>query len=189
MPAPDPADLGPLAPLAGTWEGTDGLDVAFHNAKGVVGETPYRERVVMNPFGPVENGTQVLYGLDYRMSAWRLDEDEPFHTECGYWLWDAADGQVLRSFMVPRGSTILAGGQAVADSTEMVLEAHAGSETHGILSNAYLAAQARATTYSCTITVHGPDSWSYDETTMIEVARLAEPLAHTDRNTLHRVAD
>ena len=91
MPAPSPADLGPLAALAGTWEGADGIDVAFSNSVGDSVETPYRERVVFNPFGPVDNGAQCLFGLDYRMAAWRtaVEEVDPFHTEVGYWLWDA----------------------------------------------------------------------------------------------------
>ena len=72
---PDYTAWGPLAHLIGTWEGDEGLDVAFAHATGSVGETPYRERTVMNPFGPVDNGTQALYGLDYRMSAWRGDRD------------------------------------------------------------------------------------------------------------------
>ena len=71
MPAPDPGLLGPLAALIGTWEGDEGLDVSFHNADHAIGDTPYRERVTMNPFGPVDNGKQCLYGLDYRMAAWR----------------------------------------------------------------------------------------------------------------------
>src|SRR5581483_7883163 len=96
-------ELGPLAGLQGTWEGEAGLDIAFSNEKGTMGETPFRERTTFNPFGPVENGSEVLYGLDYRTAAWRGDEENPFHTEVGYWLWDAADGQVLRCFMIPRG--------------------------------------------------------------------------------------
>jgi hypothetical protein len=38
----------------------------------------------MKPFGPVDNGTQRLYGLDYKSSMWRGDEENPFHTEVGY---------------------------------------------------------------------------------------------------------
>jgi hypothetical protein len=192
MPAPSPADLGPLASLAGTWEGSDGVDVAFSNALGDTLDTPYRERVVLSPFGPVDNGAQCLYGLDYRMAAWRtaVEEADPFHTEVGYWLWDAAAGQVMRCFMVPRGSTLIAGGPAAADATSFTLQAEVGSESYGILSNLYLAAQARTTLYQCRIDVHDDGSWSYDETTTVELAkRPGEPLAHTDRNTLHRVAD
>ncbi len=32
-------------------------------------ETPYLEKVAMKPFGPVDNGSQHLYGLDYRSDA------------------------------------------------------------------------------------------------------------------------
>lgn len=188
MPAPDLADLGPLAALAGTWEGADGLDVAFNNETGKVKETPYRERVVLSPFGPVDNGTQCLFGLDYRMSAWRDDEEDPFHTEVGYWLWDAAAGQVMRCFMVPRGSTLIAGGPAKADSTHFSMQAEVGSESYGILSNLYLAASARTTLYQCQVEV-GDGTWGYEETTTVELSRMpGTPFAHTDRNTLRRVA-
>jgi hypothetical protein len=189
VPAPNPADLGPFAGLAGTWEGEGGLDVAFNNETGKVKETAYRERVVLNPFGPVDNGNQCLFGLDYRMAAWRDGEEDPFHTEVGYWLWDAADGQVMRCFMVPRGSTLIAGGPAKADSTHLVMQAEVGSESYGILSNLYLAASARTTLYQCQMDI-GADSWSYEQTTTVELARMpGTPFAHTDKNTLHRVAE
>src|SRR5262249_15766085 len=106
VPAPSPAQLGPLPRLPRTWQPDRGLDLSFHHLDSEVGETRFRERVTMNPFGPVDNGTQSLFGLDYRMAAWRGDESDPFHTEVGYWLWDAADGQVMRCFMVPRGTVV-----------------------------------------------------------------------------------
>ena len=50
----------------------------------------------MKPFGPVDNGTQSLYGLDYRMAAWRGDRERTRSTpRSGYWLWDAADRAVI----------------------------------------------------------------------------------------------
>ena len=52
-------------------------------------------------------------------------EENPFHTEVGYWLWDAATGEVLRGFVVPRGITVLAGGTAAADATEFTLQRQA----------------------------------------------------------------
>ena len=182
----DNSAWGPLAHLIGTWEGDEGIDVAFAHATGTVGETPYRERVEMKPFGPVDNGTQSLYGLDYRMAAWRGGEENPFHTEVGYWLWDAADRAVSRCFMVPRGSTVLAGGITTADSTSFTMAADVGSETYGILSNPYLARAARTTRYVCTITI-GDNEWSYDETSTIDHERHGAVLEHTDRNRLRRV--
>ena len=114
-------EWGPLARLAGIWEGERGEDVAYANETGKIGLTPYREHVELKPFGPVENGSQVLYGLDYRMAAWRGDEENPFHTEVGYWMWDARDSEVVRCFVIPRGSAIVAGGTVAADATTFTL--------------------------------------------------------------------
>ena len=43
------------------------------------------------------------------------------------------------------------------------------------------------TNYEVAITV-GPDSWSYDEITMLRMSEFSEPFPHTDHNTLRRVA-
>jgi hypothetical protein len=182
------AELGPLEGLAGTWEGDQGLDVAFGNVEGKIIETPFRERTTFNPFGPVENGTQVLYGLDYRTAAWRGDEEDPFHTEVGYWLWDAADRQVMRGFVVPRGMVILALGTADAGDRRFTMTAELGSQTSGLLSNRYLDAAACCTGFEVTITV-GDDgqTFSYEERTTITHRRVDQPVVHTDRNTLRRV--
>jgi hypothetical protein len=178
-------EWGPLAALAGEWEGDQGIDISFHNAKGEVGETKYREKISFKPFGPVDNGTQHLYGLDYRMAAWRGDEENPFHTEVGYWLWDGETGQVMRCFMVPRGSTVLAGGTAKATDTTFTMEANIGDVTYGILSNKYLDEKARTNKYTCTVTVEG-DTLSYEECTTYTHA-IGGEIAHTDRNVLRRV--
>jgi hypothetical protein len=178
---------GPLAPLIGEWEGSDGLDVSFHNATGRVAETPYSEHLTMEPFGPVANGSQQLHGLDYRMSARRVNEESPFHTEVGYWLWDAEGDHVIRCFMVPRGTALLAGGNARPGDTTFSMEAKVGSETYGILSNLYLAEKARTIRYTCKVVV-GADgqSFSYESCTTY-VHGVGGEIAHTDRNTLRRV--
>ncbi len=176
---------GPLAGLIGEWEGDDGLDVSYHNVEGEVVETKYREKASMKPFGPVDNGSQHLYGLDYRMAAWRAGEDNPFHTEVGYWLWDAATNQVMRCFMVPRGSTLIAGGTAQPSDTTFTMEANLGDNTYGILSNKYLDENARTTKYTVTVSIER-EMFSYDECTTYTHVRGGE-IAHTDRNVLHRV--
>jgi len=181
-------EWGPLAGLIGEWEGDGGLDLSWHNVEGELGETPFREKVSLKAFGPVDNGTQSLYGLDYRMAAWRGNEENPFHTEVGYWLWDAAAGEVMRCFMVPRGSTLIAGGRAKPDDTTFSMEAVVGSEVYGILSNKYLAEKARTKKYTCTVTIEDAGTWSYDECTTYDHA-IGGEVAHTDRNTLRRVGD
>ena len=179
-------EWGPLGPLAGEWEGEGGLDTAFSHSKNEVLGTPYRERLTFKPFGPVDNGSQHLYGLDYRTAMWRGDEENPFHTEVGYWLWDGATGEIVRGFVVPRGITVLAGGTADADATTFTLKAAQDAPQYTIGENTYLAKAASTLSYEVTVTIDG-DSWSYEEVAMLKMANMAEPFAHTDHNTLRRI--
>lgn len=179
---------GPLEQLIGEWEGEGGLDRAFSHSRGEVLSTPYLEKTTLKPFGPVDNGTQSLYGLDYRAAMWRGDEENPFHTEVGYWLWDAAAGEVLRGFVVPRGITVLAGAIGVAaDATSFTLRAKLGDPRYGISENTYLGDKASSTAYEVTVTANPDGTWSYAEDTTLRMVEFAEPFAHTDSNTLHRV--
>lgn len=181
-------EWGPLAGLVGTWEsGYDGVDVSYDNEKGKVGETPYRERATFAPFGPVDNGEQSLYGLDYRTATFARGASGPFHREVGYWLWDAGEGQVLRGFVIHRGQAVLAGGVAAPDATTFRLGAVLGSNTYGILSNLYLDRVAHTTRFDVTVTLEG-DTYRYDQTTRVEHKKWPSVVMHTDRNTLTRVS-
>jgi hypothetical protein len=93
-------NLGPLTPLAGVWEGDEGIDVS-PSRNGPV-ESLFRERIIFEPMGPVVNGPQVLYGLRYSTTAWPLGDEKPFHEELGYWMWDKKAHEVIRCFMVPQ---------------------------------------------------------------------------------------
>jgi hypothetical protein len=181
-------EWGPLAGLIGEWEAEGGLDTAFSHSKQEVLGTPYLEKVTFKPFGPVDNGRQSLYGLDYKSAMWRDDEENPFHTEVGYWLWDAATGEVMRGFVVPRGITVLAGGTAAADAKSFTLTATPGDPNYTIGENKYLTDNASTIGYSVDITIGDDDSWSYHETTMLRMKEFPEPFAHTDHNTLRRVS-
>ncbi len=181
-------EWGPLGALAGEWEGEGGLDVSFHHAEGEVGNTVYLEKVTFKPFGPVDNGSQHLYGLDYKTLMFRNNEAEPFHTEVGYWLWDGATGEILRSFAIPRGIAVLAGGHADADAKQFTLKAAVGDPQYAISEGQYLSKNASSTTYDVTVTINDDGTWSYEETSMLRMSNLPEILAHTDRNTLHKTA-
>jgi hypothetical protein len=180
------SEWGPLQALAGEWESDKGgLDTAYsHTAKEVLGSS-YLERTTLKPFGPVDNGDQHLYGLDYKSAMWRGDEQNPFHTEVGYWLWDAATGEVLKGFVVPRGITVLAGGVAQADATEFTLKAVRGDPQYNIGENAYLRERASTLSYEVTISA-GSDTWSYKEDTILRMLEFDDVFHHTDANTLHR---
>ncbi len=180
-------EWGPLSGLIGEWESdSGGLDTAFSHSKGEVLGSPYREKCTMKPFGPVDNGSQSLYGLDYKSAMWRWDEENPFHTEVGYWLWDAATGEVMKGFVVPRGIVVLAGGTAGTDATSFTLKASLDDPQYSIGENKYLAKNASSRSYVLNVTTNG-DTWSYDEVTVLRMNEFDEPFSHTDHNTLRLV--
>jgi len=145
-------NLGPLTPLAGTWEGEKGIDISPSRTGHI--ETQFRERLTFEPMGPVVNGPQVLYGLRYVTVAWPLGQEKPFHEEVGYWLWDARSQQVMRCFIVPRGVTVQAGGLADPEATKFEMAADVGSETFGITSNPFLDQAFKTVYFKVTVTLH-----------------------------------
>lgn len=180
------AHLGPLAALAGVWEGQKGEDVAPSDDRGTE-RNQFRERMTLEPMGPVRNHEQTLYGLRYATTVWRLGETEPFHEELGYWLWDAQAKQVLRCFIVPRGVTVIAGGTVEPSATSFSLAADLSSHTYGICSNQFLDKAFKTVRYELTVTVLDADRFRYEEDTQLQIPGQAELFHHTDKNTLSRV--
>ena len=179
------AHLGPLAGLVGIWEGNEGRDIA--PAKDGSKETHFRERLTFEPIGPVVNGPQTLYGLRYSTVAWPLIQEQPFHEEVGYWLWDAERKQVMRCFIVPRGVVVNAGGTSEPDAKEFCMTAEVGSEVYGILSNPFLDQAMKTVRYDLTVTIHEPWKFSYKEDTQLQITARPEVFHHTDQNTLKRL--
>jgi hypothetical protein len=135
----------------------------------------------------VNNHAQVLYGLRYSTTAWRLDAESPFHEELGYWLWDAAEKQVTRCFLVPRGVAVIAGGTVEPEAREFNLTADVGSETYGICSNKFLDREFKTVRYELKVTLHDANSFSYEEDTQINIKARGELFHHIDKNTLKRI--
>ena len=104
-------------------------------------------------------------------------------------MWDARDSEVVRCFLIPRGSAVVAGGTVEADAATFDLQAKVGSQTYGILANNWLDKNARSISFEVTIDTSVDDEFSYTETTVIHHARMPEAVIHTDRNTLRRIAD
>jgi hypothetical protein len=100
-----------------------------------------------------------------------------------------ADSQVMRCFLIPRGTAVIAGGTAEADATNFSMHAEHGIHTYGILSSRFLEDQARTTRYEVTIDTSVDDVFSYTETSVIAHAKMPEDLVHTDRCTLRRIAE
>lgn len=180
------AKLGPLAPLAGVWEGVKGEDRAPGDDRGT--ETNrFRERMQFEPFGPVDNHEQHLWGLRYTTTAWRLGEDNPFHEEVGYWMWDPDARQVFRCFLVPRGIALIAGGTVEPGARQFHLVAEVGSPTFGIVSNPFLDREFRTERYELRVYIEDDGALRYEEDTQLRIKGRADLFHHTDANTLRRV--
>ena len=185
-PAPDPAALGPLGPLAGEWEGNQGIDHSYVYAAGRDMSSRFRELTTFKPAGPAHNGAQSLYRLDYTTTAWRIGEEMPFHTEIGYWFWDAEHELVMRGLVTPRGIVVLAGGSARPGDTEVTVSTDAAEDAYGIVSNPHLMVTARTTGFTTTVDLSKPDQFSYDQQTFMYQPHRDGLYCHRDRNTLVR---
>jgi hypothetical protein len=178
-------NLGPLAALAGTWEGR-GTDT--HPVAEGTEDEPYRERIVFEPIDPQPNGPQLLYGLRYHQHVNKLDEPLTFHDQVGYWLWEPATGVLLQSIAIPRGQVVLATGRARAGARRFSVKARLGSPTAGIVSAPFLHRHFTTTGYRITVTARRDGTISYEQDTVLRISRRARPFHHVDKSTLRRVA-
>jgi hypothetical protein len=179
-------NLGPLAGMAGIWEGTRGLDVK-PKAEGPKKQA-FVERIELQPIDPQTNGPQLLYGLRYHTHVVKPEQVKTYHDQVGYWLWEPATGTIIQTLTIPRGQIAMATGRASADATEFELVATQGSDAFGICSNPFLNHAFKTVEYRIKVSVHPDGAWSYDMDTVMMIRGRDEPFHHLDRNTLTRVA-
>lgn len=179
-------ELGPLADLVGIWEGDKGDDIAPSDDRGVE-NNKYRERLTLERISPVQNHEQNLHVLRYSTRAWRIGEEDSFHEELGYWSWEPETKEVMRSFLIPRGIALIAGGKAEKNALKFHLKAETGSCTFGICTNPFLDREFKIISYEVTITIHDKNSFSYEQDTVLQLPGRKDVFHHRDQNTLKRV--
>ena len=177
--------LGPLAPLAGLWEGKGGVDL--HPESYGPLEEPFVERYDLQPIDPQTNGPQLFYGLRYHTHITRPTEIKMFHDQVGYWLWEPATQAVIMTMSIPRGYIAMAGGHAAADATRFEISSAFGAPHYGNLANPFLDYAFRIQSFRMTVAINPDGSWSYEQDTVLQIAGKAEPFHHTDRNRLVRI--
>ena len=181
----DGVDYGPLAALVGTWEGNKGVDVAPEPDGDE--RNPFYETIVFEACGDVDNAEeQKLAIVHYHQIVKRKSNDEVFHNQCGYWLWDASNGGIIETFTIPRGVGVVAEGTAASPgspSDEVVLDVSA--DNGGVTQAAFMSAKAKTTGFKHHITVSG-DEMKYNQTTFLDIYGKTA-YEHTDLNTLKRV--
>lgn len=179
--------LGPLANLIGIWEGNKGDDIAPSDDRGVE-NNKFRERMVFEQAGLVQNHEQNLHVLRYSTRAWRLGEADSFHEELGYWSWEPSTQEIMRCFMIPRGIALIAGGKAERDANGFHLKATCGSTTFGICVNPFLEREFKIVSYELNFRFMDIDTISYDEDTVMQLPSRKELFHHRDQNILKRVS-
>src|SRR5258708_6824617 len=184
------ANLGPLRPLAGIWESTQGADDhpvgAGSDIKGPVLDgsehSLFVERYELQPIDRQTNGPQLFFGLRYHVHIVKPGEVETFHDQVGYWLWEPAASTVTHTLAIPRGQVLLAAGTAAPDATEFEVTAAVGSEVYGILSNAFLDRAFHTVSFRMRVTVHDNGTWSYEEHAALRVPDREGLVDRVDRS-------
>jgi hypothetical protein len=182
-------DYGPLAVLVGAWEGNKGLDIA-PEGDGSEEHNPYYDTITYYEAGNVSNAEiQVLNAVRYHQIVKRKSNDEVFHEEIGYWLWDADRKTIIRTFTIPRAVAVVAGGDYDASKAvegEVVLEvkAAAGSKEWDIAQSPFMKENALTTSFESKFVIKG-DTLHFYEKTMLEI--YGKTFEHTDENVLKRV--
>lgn len=180
-------DYGPLAGLIGTWTGDKGMDIA-PEPEGVE-KNPYFETITFEAIGDVTNAeTQTLAVLHYRQIVSRKSDNNVFHDETGYWMWDPKTSTVIHSLTIPRAVCVLAGGKYAGETDEagnilLKVEASLDSRDWSIIQSPFMRDKARTTSFRQQVAL-GPDTLSYTETTMLHIYGRA--VEHTDSNELTR---
>jgi hypothetical protein len=182
--------LGPLANLIGIWEGDKGDDIAPSDDRGTE-NNKYRERLILEQAGLVQNHEQDLHILRYSTKAWRITngvtEENAFHEELGYWSWEPSNHQTMRCFLIPRGIALIAGATVAPDAREFTLKAECGSTTFGICVNPFLEREFKIVSYEVIIKVIDSNTFSYEQDTVIQMPSRPDVFHHRDKNTLKRV--
>ena len=190
---PNPIDvntlknLGPLALMAGVWQGTRGLDVK-PKAEGAKKQA-YVENITLQPIDPQTNGPQLLYGLRYHTHITKPNNVKTYHDQVGYWLWEPATQTIIHTLTIPRGQIVMAVGKAAPDARTFELIATNDGVNFGIRSAPFIEDNFKTVEFRITVTINDDGTWGYAQDTVMMIKGTGEPFHHTDKNVLHKVAD
>jgi len=93
----------------------------------------------------------------------------------------------MKSFIVPRGIAVNAGGTAEANAKEFKVVAEVGSPVYGLCSNKFLDEEFKTVGYETTFKQIDADTFCYDEDSLIEIKGQKDIFHHTEKNTMVRV--
>jgi len=175
-------DYGPLASLIGTWQGDKGIDIAPE----IDGQESnlYREKMIFEPIKNVSNAEeQDLVVLFYHQVVTRISDDKLIHHESGYYSWDQKSQIVMKSFSIPRGVAVNAGGVVVEspDCVKLTLQAGLEQSEWGITQSPFMQQKASTKYYQFELSVFN-NELSYSQTMSLDI--FDKSFEHTDNNVL-----
>jgi hypothetical protein len=181
----DGLDYGPLARFVGTWKTLDdrGLDVAPGQEGSEVGKggeaaSPYYETIQFIPAGGVTNASsQHLVAISYHQKVFRKSNNQQFHDQVGYLIYDKANETIYDSFCIPRAVCVVAAGKL---NTTLSLTA----QGTGIVQSDYMAMNDKTEKFTISYEI-SEDIMQYSQETTLHV--YGKPFIHTDIDTLTRV--
>ncbi|MCW8878876.1 MAG: heme-binding beta-barrel domain-containing protein [Kangiellaceae bacterium] len=183
----DSTDYGPLTSLIGTWQGDKGVDVAPEDDGPETNQ--YREELIFEPVRDVDNAEeQELVVLRYKQTVIRIRDSKLIHTEAGFYSWDAESSQLIKSFSIPRGVALVAGGSIDNDNDKVSYSVKAAKNDSewGIVESPFM--QQKATTKDYQFSMQVADGQlNYQQSMNLTI--YGRDFEHTDENTLTRVGE
>ena len=175
----------PLNKLIGVWKGDKGMDIA----PDVDGQedNPYYETLTIEPVDiEIENADeQDLLAVRYHQIVREKADDAVSHSETGYWIWDESENTIMNSFSIPRGLSVLAGGEfsESKDSNELIFSVRADRDNPdwGIVQSPFLKKKANTIAFQRIIKV-SDGVLSYEQEMTIDI--YGKVFLHKDENVL-----
>ncbi len=178
-------DYGPLKQLIGLWKGDKGIDIAPEDD----GEERniYHEVIKFEPVRDVSNAEeQELVAIRYEQVVTRHSDQKMIHNECGYLSWEQETNLLMKSFSIPRGVALVAGGSVseVDGSLTYQVEAAQNNPDWGIVQSPFMQQKALTKSYQFSMQVSA-NQMKYSQSMMLDI--FGKSFEHTDENQLTRV--
>ena len=172
----------PLKHLVGKWSGT-GDDIAPGPGMEKV-VSPYKEEMTIEDVGVVDNHMQFLNCYRYSTRVYRASNQNLFHEEEGYLLWDKDTKKLMRSFVIPRGVAVHAEGEAGQRDNEFTLKAESGQ---GIGLSSFLKENFELIAFEVTYSFIAEDQWNYRQLSTLKIKGEKGLFEHTDQAVMKRI--
>ena len=176
----------PLVGLIGTWEGDKGIDLAPKPDEDE--NNPYYETLIIEPVDiEIENAeSQELTSVRYHQVVREKANDKISHSESGYWIWDNNEDTIMCAFAIPRGVSVLCGGNFKQTAQgEITFSVSAGKDNPewGIAESPFMAKKAKTLGFTRQMTI-SKNSLAYTQTTLLDI--YGKVFDHIDTNTLKK---